>query len=126
MRRYNDIPFIADSAELGIAIVKWWHEMQPDFRKSDTEMPSPIYVTSDDSLWSPLRKGGPSGLISVLTLVAWWGQALLDRNKYQDDSTTKWNQLVVDVKDCIHAISAATIITNKRKATAGKENASKR
>ncbi|KAF8170965.1 hypothetical protein BJ912DRAFT_816418, partial [Pholiota molesta] len=71
-RRYDAIPLIADSAEFGVAVVKWWHAMQPEFRQSADDMPSPSYVASNDSLWDALKRSGPNGLVSVMTLVVWW------------------------------------------------------
>jgi hypothetical protein len=126
VRRYDSIPLIADSAELGIAIVKWWHAMQPDFRKSDKDMPSPTYVASDGSLWDPLRKGGPNGFVSIMTLVVWWGRALADRPFYEEDSTARWREMIVDMTQCLLAIISTTTVAQKRKATAGKENDPKR
>lgn len=119
-------PHVPDSAELGIAVVKWWHEMQPSFQRSEGKMPAPAYIAPDASVWDPLRKSGPNGLVSVMTLVVWWGQALADRTEFQDDSTAEWMNMVIDIKECMHAIKTTTSVREKRKATTGKETSMKR
>ncbi|KAF8190104.1 hypothetical protein BJ912DRAFT_833020, partial [Pholiota molesta] len=79
VRNYETQPIIADSAEFGLAFMKWWHAMQPEDRQSAEAMPSPIYGLPDGA-WAPLLKAGPNGLISVLTMAVWWGQAILSRS----------------------------------------------
>ncbi len=125
-RRYDALPFIQDSAELGIAVAKWWSAMQPAFRRSAGNIPASVYETDDSSLWDPLRKSGPSGLVSVMTLMTWWGQALLDRTQYQMDSTSEWRQMVADIKACMIAIASTTDTTKKRKAAGERVNNRKR
>ena len=103
--------------------------MQPDFRQSAGETPTPIYDVEDGSVWDPLRRSGPNGLISVMTLLVWWGQALLDRTQFQDDSSTQWRETVIDVKACMTSILATTDATRnskKRKAKPVKEKMPKR
>lgn len=89
--------------------------MQPTFRKGDGNIPMAIYNTDDGSAWDPLRKSGPNGLVSVMTLLVWWGQALLDRTQYQTDSSVEWRRMVFDVKACFTAISSTTKMGKKRK-----------
>lgn len=48
--------------------------MQPAFRTSEGNIPASVYHTDNESGWDPLRK---IGLVSVMTLMTWWGQALL-------------------------------------------------
>ncbi|KJA16409.1 hypothetical protein HYPSUDRAFT_207108 [Hypholoma sublateritium FD-334 SS-4] len=89
VRRYDALPFIADSADLGIAIAKWWSAMQPGFRKSDDNIPASVYDTDN---------------------------ALLDRTQYQTDSTNEWRRMVADIKTCMIVIASTTDTTKKRKA----------
>lgn len=102
--------------------------MQPEFRKGAGNAPLPIYSVEDGSLWDPLRKSGPNGLVSVMTLLVWWGRALLDRTQYQDDSSIQWRETVIDVKACMMSILASTTTRNskKRKGVPPKEKSSKR
>lgn len=127
-RRYEAIPFIADSAEFGIAVAKWWNEMQPASRRGDVS-PVAVHDTGDGSLWDPLRRSGPNGLVSVMTLLVWWGQALLDRTQYQTDSSVEWRKMVIDVNTCLASILATTderAGVKKRKAVQEKGKNSKR
>ena len=74
VRNYQSIPSFDGAAEFGIAIQGWWNSIQPSFRKSDpTGVPSAIYFcpTGDQNAWVSLQKGGPNGLISLLTLLLW-------------------------------------------------------
>ena len=107
VRNYQSIPSIDDAAEFGIAIQGWWNSIQPSFRKSDpTGVPSAIYScpTGDQNAWVSLRKGGPNGLISLLTLLLWWGQALAKQSQWQSDSSPDWKNMVLDVTKCLNAM----------------------
>jgi hypothetical protein len=94
---------IGDAVEFGIAIQGWWNSIQPSFRKLDTGIPTAIYScpTGDQHAWAPLRKGGPNGLISLLTLLLWWGQALAKQSQWQIDSSPDWKRTVLDVTECL-------------------------
>lgn len=129
VRRYDALPFIADSAEFGIAVAKWWYEMQPAFRRDAGNTLATVYEAVDGSVWDPLRKSSPNGLVSVMTLLAWWGRGVLDRTQFQDDSSVQWKETVLDVKASMLSILATTDTARnakKRKAEAEKEKSSKR
>lgn len=100
--------------------------MQPAFRRGVGNIPAAIYDTDDVSLWDPLRKSGANGLVSVMTLMVWWGQALLDRTQYQTDSSVEWKQTVNGIKACMVAISATTNVAKKRKSSREQGRTSKR
>jgi len=104
VRQYHAIPTISDPHEFGIAIVKWWHAMQPDARKSDTELPNSLYSLDADA-WSPLLRAGPNGLVSVLTLVVWWGHALQAHTRWQEDSQPMWFKMVNDLSKCLECLN---------------------
>lgn len=87
--------------------------MQPDFCKSKEMMPSLIYLAGNDLLWDPLRKSGPNGFISIMMLVMWWGQACLNKGEYETETIPEWNAIVLDIKECLLAITASTNITKK-------------
>jgi len=66
---------IGDPLEFGMAVVKWWHSIQPDFHHGDALSPIAIYDVHElGDVWAGLQKGGPNGLVSLLTLLVWWGQ----------------------------------------------------
>jgi hypothetical protein len=82
----------------------------------------------DQRTWVPLRKGGPNGLISILTLLVWWGQALAKQSQWQIDSSPDWKLMVLDVTNCVNAMKASKRVTSpKRKAaTTSQEKEKKR
>lgn len=123
VRKYDAQPSISDSAEYGIVMVKWWHAMQPDNRQSADAMPEATYVLPDGA-WHSLLKAGPNGLISLLTLSAWWGQAMLARTQWQDDSSELWVAFKADLRlslqamlNSIPVLDAIRTAQNKRKST---------
>lgn len=126
-RKYDTTPTVSDPAEFGICIMKWWHEMQPAFRKSPHgDKPLPTYTPPDPALWDCLRKGGPNGMVSVMTLAVWWGQSLSARTRWQDDSSENWKEFIMDVQKTISEIARTTIERKKRGAPGGAGNKSKR
>jgi hypothetical protein len=99
---YSSMPVIEDPLEFGVAIVKWWHATQPAFHHGDTLLPMAIYDTEEvGDVWAGLRKGGPNGLISLLTLLVWWGQRADTRSPWQESSLPLWKSTVLDVTRCI-------------------------
>jgi len=100
--------------------------MQPDARKSDTELPNSLYSLDADA-WSPLLRAGPNGLVSVLTLVVWWGHALQARTRWQEDSQPMWFKMVNDLSKCLECLNQISEGGKKRKAVAsGKDTVNKR
>ncbi|KAF9463118.1 hypothetical protein BDZ94DRAFT_1142627, partial [Collybia nuda] len=73
-RAYDQIPHITSPLEFGMAVMKWWCAMQPSFRQSaGSPMPLPVYDDPVDSnCWETLKRGGPNGVVSVMTLLLWW------------------------------------------------------
>ena len=90
--------------------------MQPDDRQSADAMPLAVYALPDGA-WNPLLKAGPSGLISLLTLSVWWGQALLARTQWQDDSSDQWVAFKADLRLSLHAMLESISMRGKRKAS---------
>jgi hypothetical protein len=130
VRNYEYTPSIVDAAEFGIALQGWWNSIQPSFRKSDTGIPNDVYScpTGDQDAWALLRKGGPNGLISLLTLLLWWGQALVKKYQWQIDSSSDWKRMVLDVTRCLNTMKDSNEPAGlKRKAaTTSQEKGKKR
>lgn len=102
VRPYSSTPVIGDPLEFGVAIMKWWHVIQPAFRHGDGLSPMAIYDTDEaGDVWTGLRKGGPNGLISLLTLLVWWGQRADTHSQWQESSLPLWKSTVLDVTCCI-------------------------
>ncbi|KAF8871976.1 hypothetical protein BD779DRAFT_1453349 [Infundibulicybe gibba] len=80
VRLYNLSPELVrplDVDDFGAAFVKWWHRMQPPFRQGDGLLPVATYLPTENSagdVWERLRKGGPNGLVAVVTMLGWWGR----------------------------------------------------
>ena len=80
--------------------------MQPEFRKGEGMLPKEIYVDGGGSgdVWAPLRKGGPNGFISVLTLLVWWGQCCAAQNRWEESTESLWGAVVLDVTKSLEMI----------------------
>ena len=118
-RNYANQPTISDSAEYGIAFIKWWHAIQPKERRS-TSSPMPVSIYDmPASSWRPLIRAGPNGFVSLMTLATWWGRGILSRTVYQDDSSKEWALFTADLKKSLTAMLCAVPYSqNKRKSAA--------
>ncbi|KAG6874622.1 hypothetical protein C0992_007244, partial [Termitomyces sp. T32_za158] len=122
-RSYANVPVIHDVHEFGLAIVKWWKHIQPKVRQSSKSlMPVPLadcfLGDEDDTIWSPLRKGGPNGMLVMMTLLAWWGQHIDSGAQWQENSRPLWIECVSNVRVCLelmsHMISPCTATPQAR------------
>ena len=104
-RRYSNIPKIPDVQLFADEWVRWWNSMQPKWRQNANgdglPMALPIGKTKDDLL--PLRKGGPSGIVTILIGLKWWASI---RNEDK-----RWKHAVEDISACFGAFA-----NGKRKA----------
>jgi uncharacterized protein YPO0396 len=81
-------------------------------------LPPPVSIASAGEDLAILKKGGPSGLITVLIGLKWWASA-------QDGARERWTAAVQDVKECLVCFGSATnqrkeeTTTNKRKGGTG-------
>ncbi|KAG6835530.1 hypothetical protein H0H93_000483 [Arthromyces matolae] len=125
-RSYRSTPVITDPMEFGLATVSWWKKIQPSVRQASlTELPVPIdecqLANEVGDVWAPLRKGGPNGMIIMVTLLSWWGQRLQVSTQWQEDSRPLWQGCVDDVRRCLEALiqSSSTVGPrgSKRKAS---------
>lgn len=130
VRPYDKPPTIDDPADIGVAIVKWWTLMQPTFRVPDEGLPLPVYSSpnEDGDPWSPLRKSGPNGFISLLMLMAWWGHAAsTEQSEWQDNSLPLWEGLLTDIDRVLEEMIKTSEQSNQTslgKHGRGKENSS--
>lgn len=110
---YHLIPDIVSPLEFGTQVLKWWHGMQPTFCQGTHKFPMQLSKSTppDDieSEWAPLRKGGPNGLMSVLTLLAWWGKLAPTSTQWEDSTFDNWKTVVLDVTETIQAISGVLV-----------------
>jgi hypothetical protein len=124
------MPVLIDPAEFGISLQKWWCDIQPAFRKSNSGMPAAVFMNptpsnnTDD--WKELRKGGPNGLIVLITMLLWWGQGLERQTQWQDDSGLDWKATVIDVSLCLRSIGASVSNAKKQKGDNSSKETAKR
>jgi hypothetical protein len=59
-------------------------------------------------VWAPLQKGGPNGFISILTLLAWWGQCCAAQSHWEESTESLWNATVLDVSKTLEMIASKT------------------
>ncbi|KAF8068719.1 hypothetical protein FPV67DRAFT_1448607 [Lyophyllum atratum] len=127
IRAYNATPTIQDPLDFGYAVMAWWKSMQPAFRQSSELMPKPVYdppmldVSNVDE-WAALRKGGPNGLVSVLTVLVWWGQCLKSGSQWQENSEPYWRACVDDVHQCLGKLMPSA--SSQKRTRGAKDDAS--
>lgn len=117
LRPYQSTPVITDPEEFGHTVVKWWHAIQPAFRRSDDSSLKAIYECPDPETpekgWTTLRKGGPSGMICVLTILVWWGQAVSLGSRWQDSTLPLWISTVVDVTRSLEVMGSTDVTMSR-------------
>jgi hypothetical protein len=97
--------------------------MQPAFRKDSTgalvdNMDPDVSAIGD--AWSTLRKGGPNGLVSVLTLLMWWGLNV-DLGPWHESSAPQWKVTVRDVTNSLRKMAEGSVGGKKRVSTEGSD-----
>ncbi|KAF8879746.1 hypothetical protein BD779DRAFT_1676284 [Infundibulicybe gibba] len=96
VRAYNLSPELVqqlDVDDFGVAFTKWWHRMQPPFRHGNDFLPVAAYIPVEDvgrDVWEGLRKGGPNGLVTVITMLGWWGR--------KGSTDPNWQAAVIDIR----------------------------
>lgn len=64
-------------------------------------------------------------MVSVLTVVVWWGQLLIARTWWQDNSLGEWKAFVVDLQQTLSEIAKTTVEWKKCGAPEGVKKKSK-
>jgi hypothetical protein len=83
--------------------------MQPAFRKGNGPLPQEIYddgAGSSGDVWAPLRKGGPNGFVSILTLLVWWGQCCVAQTRWEESTESLWKAVILDVTKSLEMIAS--------------------
>jgi hypothetical protein len=104
-RQYQAIPKIDDVKTYTNEWLAWWNGLQPKWRQNEipNTLPPPLSTAGEKDNVSSLKKGGPSGLVTVLIALKWWAHV-------QDP---EWKAAVNDVKDCLESFAG---VGSKRKA----------
>lgn len=117
VRPYDNIPFIENSAEFGKAITEWWVSLQPSFRISEAGKTLPIYSQPnvEGDPWLRLRKSGPNGLVSLMTMMSWWGRGAAGASLWEGESVNGWRAIVADITLCVGAmLKTVPVLPRKR------------
>ncbi|KAF9555793.1 hypothetical protein CPC08DRAFT_642380 [Agrocybe pediades] len=117
-RKYASTPAIPNLESFAVEWLAWWNSLQPNWRKSDLENSLPLsydHAEANDNLQC-LRRGGPSGIMSVLVGLKWW--AGLGR----DGAAVSWEAAVEDVLKCF----TFQLPTNGKRKLAGENGQKKR
>jgi len=115
-RNYNAIPEIKDYPEFANDWITWWNSVQPKWRQNPAlGLPLAISTGKAKDNLVALRKGGPSGLVTLLVGLKWWACI---RN---DD--VRWKLAVGDLRACFTALTGGA---SKRKAPEASDNGKKR
>jgi hypothetical protein len=99
-RRYGNIPKIPDMQVFADEWVKWWNSLQPKWRRNASSDGLPMALSDGkpkDDL-SALRKGGPSGIVTILIGLKWWASIR--------ETDKRWKLAVDDIYACFKAFSA--------------------
>lgn len=94
-RKFQTLPNIDDVTGYAEEWLAWWNSLQPKWRQSsgDGSLPLPLSVAKTKEDVVCLKKGGPSGLLTVLIGLKWWASI-----RGED---TRWLASVKDIRGCM-------------------------
>jgi hypothetical protein len=69
----------------------WWKSLQPSWREV-SEVLGPLTSTHQTMTgdWTVLDKPGLNGFFMVLTVLSWWGQAILQEEDCGEQTNAEW------------------------------------
>jgi hypothetical protein len=116
-RKFHTLPNVDDAGEYAEEWLAWWNSVQPKWRQSSVtgSLPLPLSIASDKEDLVCLKKGGPSGLVTVMIGLKWWVSI--------GNKDTKWFAAVKDVRSCMDELMAPG---RKRKGGGSGEGARKK
>lgn len=104
-RKFQTLPNIDDIAGYAEEWQVWWHSIQPKWRQSWRDGLVPLLLSTagkkDDTVF--LRKGGPSGLVTILIGLKWWASI--------HGQDARWLALVEDIRGCMENL----VVPEKKK-----------
>ena len=101
-QKYQAIPNLPDKAAFGFSWCKWWNGIQLKWRQVSTQgtLPGPLSAATDSDSLDALKKGGVSGLVTVLIALKWWMPLHGDIDK-------EWGAAVEDVTSSLQLMANA-------------------
>jgi hypothetical protein len=99
-RKFHALPNVDDIGGYAEEWLAWWNSVQPKWRQSSVtgSLPSPLSIASDKEDLVCLKKGGPSGLVTVMIGLKWWASIR--------DKDVRWLAAVKDVRSCMDELTA--------------------
>jgi len=108
-RKYQAIPNLPDKAAFGFSWRTWWNGIQPKWCQVSTQgtLPGPLSAATDSDSLDALKKGGVSGLVTVLIALKWWMPLHGDIDK-------EWGAAVEDVTSSLQLMANAGGSTKRK------------
>lgn len=109
-RKYNAVPNISDRNAFGSSWHTWWNDIQPKWRQVSTDgtLPGSLSLAKSIDNLNALKKGGASGLVTVLIALKWWAPLT--------DPDIHWEAAVRDITSCFgHMTDVDRLGGTKRK-----------
>jgi hypothetical protein len=93
------MPDVADRTAFGSSWCTWWLALQPKWRQGSTDghLPAPLSLAKGNDNLNALKKGGASGLVTVLIALKWWAPLT--------DSDSDWKAAVRDILSCLEQLT---------------------
>ena len=107
--KYQAIPNLPDKSAFGSSWRTWWNGIQPKWRQVSTEgaLPGPLSAATISDSLDALKKGGVSGLVTVLIGLKWWMplHGVVDK---------EWGAAVEDVTSSLQLMAKASGGTKRK------------
>jgi hypothetical protein len=96
--KFHMLPEVDDVAGYAEEWLSWWNNVQPKWRQSTKEgsLPLPLSVAHNKEDITSLKKGGPSGLLTVMIGLKWWASI--------HDNDSRWLAVVNDIRMCMEEL----------------------
>ena len=93
------MPVVADRTAFGSTWCAWWLALQPKWRQISTDgrLPGPLSLAKGNDNLTTIKKGGASGLVTVLIALKWWAPLT--------DSDLDWEAAVKDIFSCLEYLT---------------------
>jgi len=107
--KYQAVPILPDKSAFSSSWRTWWNGIQLKWRQVSTEGALPGLLsaaTNSDSL-DALKKGGVSGLVTVLISLKWWMPLHGDVDK-------EWGAAVEDITSSLQLMAKASGGTKRK------------
>jgi len=107
-RKYNTIPNITNASQFKDEWITWWTSMQPSWRQAPVkgDLPLPMANAKDKDDTGCIKKGGPSGLVTVLVGLKWWVSL--------QENDAMWEAAVNDLNGCFEYWSKPVVGKKRR------------